>query len=95
MIGRMTDATDAPGAPAPLATQPLVAALVDDAGLFPPTALAMDDAGHTPHRFLYFPDENHWILPPQHAKLWYQVVLGFLSEHVLGEEPPAAPDLLG
>ena len=44
MIGRMTDATDAPGAPAPLATQPLVAALVDDAGLFPPTALAMDDA---------------------------------------------------
>ncbi|MGC5627630.1 prolyl oligopeptidase family serine peptidase [Georgenia sp. Z1344] len=59
------------------------------------SALAMDDAGHTPHRFLYFPDENHWILTPQHAKLWYQVVLGFLSEHVLGEEPPAAPDLLG
>ncbi len=44
MISRMTDATDAPGAPAPLATQPLVAALVDDAGLFPPSALAMDDA---------------------------------------------------
>ncbi|MGC5614862.1 alpha/beta fold hydrolase [Georgenia sp. Z1491] len=59
------------------------------------SALAMDDAGRTPHRFLYFPDENHWILTPQHAKLWYQVVLGFLGEHVRGEEPPATPDLLG
>ena len=25
----------------------------------------------TAHRFLYFPDENHWILQPQHAKVWY------------------------
>jgi len=43
--------------------------------------------GETVHRFLYFPDENHWVLTPQHAKVWYQVVLAFLAEHVLGETP--------
>ncbi|GHG60478.1 peptidase S9 [Sinomonas cellulolyticus] len=48
--------------------------------------LAADDEGRTPHRFLYFPDENHWILQPQHAKVWYGVVSAFLAEHVLGEE---------
>ena len=30
--------------------------------------LAADQDGQTPHRFLYFPDENHWILQPQHAE---------------------------
>ena len=35
---------------------------------------AANDNGETPHRFLYFPDENHWILTPQHAKIWYGVV---------------------
>ena len=47
--------------------------------------LATDAEGRTPHRFLYFPDENHWILKPQHAKVWYGVVNAFLAEHVLGE----------
>ena len=46
-----------------------------------------------PHRFLYFPDENHWILKPQHAIVWYQTVFAFLGEHVLGE-PFEVPDLL-
>ena len=50
--------------------------------------------GSTVHRFLYFPDENHWVLSPQHAKVWYQTVLAFLSEHVLGE-PAALPATLG
>jgi dipeptidyl aminopeptidase/acylaminoacyl peptidase len=36
-------------------------------------------------RFLYFPDENHWVLKPQNARLWYQTVLAFLAEHLLGE----------
>jgi dipeptidyl aminopeptidase/acylaminoacyl peptidase len=49
--------------------------------------------GSTDHRFLYFPDENHWILTPQHAKVWYETVLGFLSRHVLGTERPAARGL--
>jgi dipeptidyl aminopeptidase/acylaminoacyl peptidase len=39
-----------------------------------------------PSRFLYFPDENHWILKPQNARLWYETVLAFLDEHVRGEE---------
>ena len=37
-------------------------------------------------KFLYFPDENHWILKPQHAKLWLDTVFAFLAHHVLGEE---------
>jgi dipeptidyl aminopeptidase/acylaminoacyl peptidase len=47
--------------------------------------------GGMPHKFLYYPDENHWILTPEHAKVWYGTVLAFLAHHVLGEEwePPA------
>ena len=56
--------------------------------------LAMDADGRTPHRFLYFPDENHWVLSPQHAAIWYGTVSAFLAEHVLGEKPEY-PDLLG
>lgn len=52
------------------------------------------DDGTIAHRFLYFPDENHWILKPQHAVLWYETVFGFLAEHVLGEGP-SRPKLLG
>jgi dipeptidyl aminopeptidase/acylaminoacyl peptidase len=37
-------------------------------------------------RFLYFPDENHWILKPQNARVWYETVLAFLDEHVLDRE---------
>jgi dipeptidyl aminopeptidase/acylaminoacyl peptidase len=37
-------------------------------------------------RFLYFPDENHWVLKPQNARLWYQTVLNFLAEQLLDEE---------
>ena len=46
-----------------------------------------------PHRFLYFPDENHWVLTPNHAKVWYSTVLAFLAWHVLGKEF-ARPELL-
>lgn len=62
------------------------------------SALAADENGETPHRFLYFPDENHWVLSPQHAKVWYQVVDAFLAEHVLGlagDELPPLPEVLG
>ena len=50
--------------------------------------------GEMPHRFLYFPNENHWVLTPQHAKVWYETIFAFLAEHVLDEEP-ARPELLG
>ena len=38
------------------------------------SGLPAADDGTSPHRFLYFPSENHWVLSPQHAKIWYQVV---------------------
>ncbi|HET8926313.1 MAG TPA: alpha/beta fold hydrolase [Microbacterium sp.] len=44
------------------------------------------DDGSIVHRFLYFPDENHWVLKPQHAVVWYQTVFGFLGQHVLGQK---------
>ena len=59
------------------------------------SGLPMDEHGRTAHRFLYFPDENHWVLSPQHAKVWYQVVSAFLAEHVLGQGPQELPDTLG
>ncbi len=49
--------------------------------------------GEMPHKFLYFPDENHWILTPQHAKVWYDTVLAFVDHHVLGKDWQT-PDLL-
>lgn len=42
--------------------------------------------GTMPHKFLYFPDENHWILQPQHAKVWYLTVFAFLEHTVHGKE---------
>jgi dipeptidyl aminopeptidase/acylaminoacyl peptidase len=38
-----------------------------------------------PVKFLYFPDENHWILKPGDVEVWYETVLAFLAEHVRGE----------
>lgn len=59
------------------------------------SGLPAGEDGSTVHRFLYFPNENHWILSPQHAKIWYQVVSGFLAEHVLGSDAPQLPVELG
>jgi len=52
-----------------------------------------EDQHQNPHRFLYFPNENHWILTPQHAIVWHETVLAFLAQHVLGE-PAAYPEVL-
>ncbi len=51
------------------------------------------DDGGMPHKFLYFPDENHWVLTPQHAKVWYQVVEAFLDTTVHGKDWQV-PDIL-
>ncbi|QCB94894.1 S9 family peptidase [Cellulomonas shaoxiangyii] len=62
------------------------------------SGLPADDEGRSPHRFLYFPDENHWVLTPQHAKVWYQTVGAFLATHVLGatgDDAVAYPEVLG
>jgi dipeptidyl aminopeptidase/acylaminoacyl peptidase len=50
--------------------------------------------GTTVHRFLYFPDENHWVLKPQHSVVWYQTVFAFLDQHMNGAEWQR-PKLLG
>ena len=59
------------------------------------SGLPADQNGKSPHRFLYFPSENHWVLTPGHATIWYRVVLDFLAEHVLGQPPADLPPLLG
>lgn len=58
------------------------------------SGLPAAEDGNSAHRFLYFPSEHHWILAPQHAKIWYQVVIAFLAEHVLGENAEL-PEMLG
>jgi dipeptidyl aminopeptidase/acylaminoacyl peptidase len=58
------------------------------------SGLPAAEDGSSPHRFLYFPSENHWVLNPQHAKIWYQVVTAFLARHVLGEDVEL-PETLG
>ncbi|MEW6918922.1 alpha/beta fold hydrolase [Trueperella pyogenes] len=46
------------------------------------------------HKFLYFPDENHWVLKPSNSMVWYQTVMAFVDQHVLGKEW-TKPELLG
>ncbi|TPG37239.1 prolyl oligopeptidase family serine peptidase [Mycolicibacterium hodleri] len=58
------------------------------------SALPAADDGTSPHQFLYFPTEGHWVLAPQHAKIWYEVVLAFLGRHLLGEDAEL-PEILG
>ena len=52
------------------------------------------DDGTTPHRFLVFPDENHWVLKPQQSVVWYRTVLAFLDQHVHGKDF-VRPEVLG
>ncbi len=33
-------------------------------------------------KFLYFPDENHWVLKPQNSVLWHDTVNGWLKQHL-------------
>ncbi|MEV4539650.1 S9 family peptidase [Asanoa sp. NPDC049518] len=53
-----------------------------------------DEDGSSIHKFLYFPDENHWILKPGNAMVWYATVLAFLAHHLRGEDWQR-PELLG
>ena len=38
-----------------------------------------------PSRFVFFPDEGHWIGKPQNSRLWYGEVLGWLSKYLGGK----------
>ncbi|MCZ2403014.1 S9 family peptidase [Paenarthrobacter sp. Z7-10] len=55
--------------------------------------LPVDENGETDHRFLYFPDESHWILQPQHTKVWYGVVEHFLAKNLLAKDIPVPEEL--
>ncbi|MDZ7334160.1 MAG: S9 family peptidase, partial [candidate division KSB1 bacterium] len=33
-----------------------------------------------PSKFLYFPDENHWVLKPHNSILWHETVIGWLDQ---------------
>jgi dipeptidyl aminopeptidase/acylaminoacyl peptidase len=47
--------------------------------------LAGGPSGQAGAKFLYFPDENHWVLTPGNATIWYETVSAFLAQHVLGQ----------
>ena len=38
-----------------------------------------------PSKFLYFPDENHWVLKPQNSILWHDTVLDWLDRWTKGD----------
>jgi dipeptidyl aminopeptidase/acylaminoacyl peptidase len=42
-------------------------------------------------RFLHFPSENHWVLEPANSITWHDSVIGWLDEHLEGEEAIAVP----
>ena len=33
-----------------------------------------------PSKFLYFPDENHWVLKPRNSLLWHETVIAWLDQ---------------
>ncbi len=38
-----------------------------------------------PSKFLYFPDENHWVLKPANSILWHDTVLAWLDQWTKGK----------
>jgi dipeptidyl aminopeptidase/acylaminoacyl peptidase len=46
-----------------------------------------------PSKFLYFPDEGHWVLKPGNSQVWYETVWAWLAAHVL-DEPWERPTLI-
>ena len=57
------------------------------------SATPRDEQGRTRHRYLYFPDEGHWIMGRGNAQVWYETFIGFLDEHVKGEAPERSAQL--
>jgi dipeptidyl aminopeptidase/acylaminoacyl peptidase len=51
--------------------------VVDTQGMSTFTALQRKGV---PSRFLYFPDESHWVLKPQNTKLWHEEVLAWIDK---------------
>jgi dipeptidyl aminopeptidase/acylaminoacyl peptidase len=43
-----------------------------------------------PSQFVYFPDENHWVLKPQNSLFWYETKRKWLQKYV----PPGPTDIM-
>ncbi len=44
-------------------------------------------------KYLYYPDEGHWVLGPGNARVWYETVWAWLATHVHGA-PWSRPELV-
>jgi dipeptidyl aminopeptidase/acylaminoacyl peptidase len=55
--------------------------VVDTQGIATFTALQRRGV---PSRFLYFPEENHWVLKPAHSKRWHEEVLSWIDKYTRG-----------
>ena len=51
--------------------------VVDTQGMSTFTALQRKGI---PSKFVYFPDENHWVLKPHNSLVWHEQVLGWLDQ---------------
>ncbi len=60
--------------------------VVDTQGMSTFTALQRKGI---PSRFLYFPDENHWVLKPANSILWHETVLGWMDRWL--KQPGGGP----
>src|SRR3989454_46520 len=41
-----------------------------------------------PTKFLYFPDEGHWVLRPRNRRLWWGTVLDWIDQYLKPAPPP-------
>ncbi len=46
-----------------------------------------------PSKFVYFPDENHWVLKPQNSLFWYETKRQWLEKYVTPGASAAAPEM--
>jgi dipeptidyl aminopeptidase/acylaminoacyl peptidase len=53
--------------------------VVDTQGMSTFTALRRRGV---PARFVFFPDENHWVLKPQNSQVWHREVLDWLDKYL-------------
>jgi dipeptidyl aminopeptidase/acylaminoacyl peptidase len=62
--------------------------LAESIGIGTFTALQLQGV---PSRFLYFPDENHWVLKASNSAKWHKEVLTWLDEWLgAGKEGPSS-----
>lgn len=49
-------------------------------------AFTAAQAQGVPSRFLYYPEEGHWVLSPQNGVLWHRVFFDWLDRYLMPEE---------